>query len=368
MPRTSQWLRAAVGKFWSSAARVSRSIVPRARLMNPRAKRPRLRACDCVVMSTDDLVARVGSFIRDFSVLRDLAATSKAGQRATAAEALRRALLRRPSAAAILAPPTGAPFAALRAFGGRGPWRLPPPTPRFEIGAYTLLVDVYFQDTETDRWRTIFSTATTLRQKFLFNGNMPEDTIRGDLACSNTPQWHTAGPWPLDDLEFRANDNVDDVDDLVDEVSRRLRVRAAIWRSADRRLAPLLGEDAHPRTLGIANGNMPRDWDFDEDDAFASGGAEHNQNEQLHDEFREIDFCADPPQDLNGTFSFMCTVSLEETVLADGRTALVPRSGEGRRRCVRCSFYECGSGPDPTFACLLFRLENLMERFAPLPS
>ena len=346
--------------------------------MNRRApKRPRRRAHDCVVMSTDDLVARVGSFIREFSVLRALAATSKAGQRAAGAEALRRVLLRRPSAAAILAPTaytgdpiamahTSAPIAALRAFGGRGPRRLPSRTPRFEIGAYTLLVDVYFKDMQTNSWRTIFSTATTLQE--LFSADMTEDAIRGDLACTNTPQWHTAGPWPLGDLEFRAADDVDDVEDLVDAVRPRLRVRAAIWRSADRRLAPLLGEDAHPRTLGIANGNMPRDWDFDEDDAFASGGAEHNQNEQLHDEFREIDFCADPPQDLNGTFSFMCTVSLEETVLADGRTALVPRSGEGRRRCVRCSFYECGSGPDPTFACLLFRLENLMERFAPLPS
>ena len=146
--------------------------------MNRRApKRPRRRAHDCVVMSTDELVARVGSFIREFSVLRALAATSKAGQRAAGAEALRRVLLRRPSAAAILAPTaytgdpiamahTSAPIAALRAFGGRGPRRLPSRTPRFEIGAYTLLVDVYFKDMQTNSWRTIFSTATTLQELF----------------------------------------------------------------------------------------------------------------------------------------------------------------------------------------------------------
>ena len=307
-------------------------------------------------MSTDDLVARVASFIRDFSVLRDLAATSKAGQRATAAEALRRALLRRPSAAAILAPPTGAPFAALRAFGGRGPWRLPPPTPRFEIGAYTLLVDVYFQDTETDRWRTIFSTATTLRQKFLFNGNMPEDTIRGDLACSNTPQWHTAGPWPLDDLEFRANDNVDDVDDLVDEVSRRLRVRAAIWRSADRRLAPLLGDDAD----GDAD-------DWCDDRVFAWCGAEATDTEADFEDHTWDFYFGSTHGDDQGTFHFGCSVIFDETVLADGRIALAPRSGEGRRRCVRCSFFECDFQDEPTFSRLLFRLEDLVGEYEPLP-
>ena len=334
--------------------------------MNRRApKRPRRRAHDCVVMSTDELVARVGSFIREFSVLRALAATSKAGQRAAGAEALRRVLLRRPSAAAILAPTaytgdpiamahTSAPIAALRAFGGRGPRRLPSRTPRFEIGAYTLLVDVYFKDMQTNSWRTIFSTATTLQE--LFSADMTEDAIRGDLACTNTPQWHTAGPWPLGDLEFRAADDVDDVEDLVDAVSSRLRVRAAIWRSADRRLAPLLGDDAD----GDAD-------DWCDDRVFAWCGAEATDTEADFEDHTWDFYFGSTHGDDQGTFHFGCSVIFDETVLADGRIALAPRSGEGRRRCVRCGFYECDSPDEPTFSRLLFRLEDLVGKYEPLP-
>ena len=149
---------------------------------------------------------------------------------------------------------------------------------------------------------------------------------------------------------------MDDVEDLVDAVSSRLRVRAAIWRSADRRLAPLLGDDA----------------DGDDDDVyspavFAWCGAEATDTGTFFADSAWDFYFQSTHGDDQGTLHFGCSVIFDETVLADGRIALAPRSGEGHRRCVRCSFYECDSPDEPAFSRLLFRLDNLVGKYEPLP-